>query len=87
MSDMAIVSTLSTHLKEEIKDAETYISMAKTAKDAGDSHMCKYLMAMAKDEYSHAKFIHEEVMKAGMTPDPADVAAFITMETHLKELL
>lgn len=87
MSDMAMVSTLSTHLKNEIQDAETYISMAKTAKSAGDMHLCKYLFAMAKDEYSHAKFIHTEMTKAGMTASAEDVAAFVAMETHIKEFV
>lgn len=87
MSDMAMISTLSTHLKDEIRDAETYISMASTAKAAGDMYLCKYLTAMAKDEYSHAKFIHSEIVKCGMKASDEDIAAFVAMETHLKEFL
>lgn len=44
---------------EEIADAKKYLCMAKIADNAGDEHDCHYLLEMAKDEYTHACFIHE----------------------------
>ena len=44
---------------EEISDSKKYLCMAKIADNAGDYHDCHYLTEMAKDEYTHAYFIHD----------------------------
>lgn len=60
MMTMADVSEcLQKDFAEEIADAKKYLCMAKIADNAGDEHDCHYLLEMAKDEYTHACFIHE----------------------------
>lgn len=44
---------------EEIADSKKYLCMAKIADSVGDHHDCHYLLEMAKDEYTHAAFIHD----------------------------
>ena len=44
---------------EEIHDANRYCDMAMAAKMMGHTHIARGLYAMARDEYSHAKFIHD----------------------------
>lgn len=44
---------------EEIADSKKYLCMAKIADCAGDEYDSHYLLEMAKDEYTHAHFIHD----------------------------
>lgn len=43
---------------EEIADSKRYLCMAHIAERAGDNEDCHYLTEIAKDEYTHAYFIH-----------------------------
>lgn len=43
---------------DEIADSKKYHHMAKIAEKAHCEEDCHYLMEMAKDEYTHAYFIH-----------------------------
>lgn len=57
---------LSNDFGDEIADSKKYLRMAKIAEDArlySDSH---YLLEMARDEYTHARFIHRFMDKYGM---------------------
>lgn len=42
---------------EEIDDAKRYMCMAKVAKKSGDEETAHYLSEIAKDEYTHARYI------------------------------
>lgn len=46
-----------THLTSEIDGANGYLDMAEAAEKMDEDGLAKYLYEMAKDEYSHAKFI------------------------------
>lgn len=60
MMTMADVSEcLQKDFAEEIADAKKYLCMAKIADHANNEHDCHYLLEMAKDEYTHAVFIHD----------------------------
>lgn len=60
MMTMADVSEcLHKDFAEEMSDAKKYLCMAKIADHAGDEHDCHYLLEMAKDEWTHAMFIHD----------------------------
>lgn len=57
MDDVA--ECLQKDFAEEIADSKKYLCMAKIADHAGNEHDCHYLLEMAKDEYTHAVFIHD----------------------------
>lgn len=50
---------LMTHLKNEIEGFNNYVAMAEIAEEKGEDDLCEYLMEMAEDEYSHARFIYK----------------------------
>lgn len=56
MEDVA--NELEKDFAEEIRDAKRYLCMAKVADGAGNKHDAHYLLEIAKDEYTHARFIH-----------------------------
>lgn len=56
MDDVA--ERLQKDFHEEIEDANKYLCMAKIADCACDCESSHYLLEMAKDEYTHACFIH-----------------------------
>lgn len=57
MEDVA--ACLEEDFSEEIADSKKYLCMAKIANCAGDEYDNRYLLEMAKDEYTHALFIHD----------------------------
>lgn len=59
MTMQDVSERLQEDFSEEIADAKKYLCMAKIADNAGDEHDCHYLLEMAKDEYTHACFIHD----------------------------
>lgn len=50
---------LAKDFEDEISDSKKYMYMAKIAEKAKDYNDHHYLMEMAKDEYTHAYFIHD----------------------------
>lgn len=56
MEDVA--KELKKDFAEEIADSKKYLCMAKVAEKAHCEEDCHYLTEMAKDEYTHAYYIH-----------------------------
>lgn len=50
---------------DEIHDSNKYCNMAMAAEMAGHTDLAKGLYAMAHDEYTHAKFIHDNLVDWG----------------------
>lgn len=50
---------------DEIHDSNKYCDMAKAAEMEGHVELAKGLYAMAHDEYTHAKFIHDNLIDWG----------------------
>lgn len=50
---------------DEVEDANKYCTMAHTAEMAGHEHLEEGLYEMALDEYTHAAFIHENLIDWG----------------------
>ena len=67
------IKTLPKHLCDEIDDSNNYYCMAVEAKECGNMRMADCLFEISKDEYTHAKFIHDVLISKGM-PIPDDVA-------------
>lgn len=64
---MADVSErLQENFADEIADAKEYLCMARIADHASDEHDCHYLLEMAKDELTHAMFIHDFMERHGI---------------------
>lgn len=54
-----VAEALAGDFGEEMEDAKKYLCMAKVADSAGMEEDAHYLLEMAKDEYTHAAFIHD----------------------------
>lgn len=50
---------------DEVYDANKYCNMAMAAEMEGNEHLAKGLYAMAHDEYTHASFIHDNLIDWG----------------------
>ena len=53
------------HMKEELEDVMEYHRRSEEAREAGHEEVAEWLMRIAKDEYSHAKYLHEHLKKVG----------------------
>lgn len=66
---------------DEIDDCNRYCDMAMAAEDMGHVKLAKGLYAMAHDEYTHAHFIHDNLVDWG-----CEISEKEMMEWHeLKE--
>lgn len=66
MSVHDIKETFKKDFIDEVNDSNTYLDMAKAAEgESSNEHFIKGLYEMAKDEYTHAKFIHEMLVDWG----------------------
>ena len=65
MSMMDIKNTFKEDFCDEINDCNKYCDMAMAAEREGNEHLEKGLYAMAHDEYTHAKFIHDMLVDWG----------------------
>lgn len=52
---------------DEMHDSNKYFDMAMAAEEMGHHDLAKGLYAMAHDEYTHAKFIHDNLVDWGCT--------------------
>lgn len=50
---------------DEMNDSNKYCDMAKAAEMEGHTELARGLYAMAHDEYTHAKFIHDNLIDWG----------------------
>ncbi len=50
---------------DEIEDCNKYLDMAMVAENAGSSELTHGLYAVAWDEYTHARFIHDWLVDWG----------------------
>lgn len=77
------------HLKEgfedEIEDSKKYYCMARVAEKAHNEEDHHYLMEMAKDEYTHAYFIHKFMQEHGMMLPEEQVKEFTEWQEKMQE--
>lgn len=72
---------LKVNFADEIADSHQYLCMARVADKAGCEEDCHYLIEMAKDEYTHAYFIHNFMHEHGIHVPEEQEEEFM----HLKE--
>ena len=53
------------HMEEEIEVIMEYHRLSEQARDAGEEELAVWLYEIAKDEYSHAKYIHDHLKEIG----------------------
>lgn len=69
-----VITSLQCDLINEIADSHKYCQMAEAAKE-NDSDAYKYFTEMAKDEYTHAYFIHNYLIEHDVfIPEEREVA-------------
>lgn len=54
-----VADKLADDFEDEIGDSRKYLCMAKVAEKSGNGSDSHYLYEMAKDEYTHARFIRD----------------------------
>lgn len=65
---------------DEIEDANMYLDMAISANDMHHEELAYWLSAMARDEYSHASFIHHHIKASGVELSEKDSKAWKELE-------
>ena len=81
-----ITKKLHEDLPDEINDANTYLNMAKCARQMEHHELAHYLSEMSKDEFSHATFIHEYLIKMGIPIDEEDAMNFSKLEDRFRRV-
>lgn len=66
MSLSEITENLYEEFPDEMEDANHYMDMSKSAYDMGHQELAYYLCEIAKDEFTHAKFIHHHLKESGV---------------------
>ena len=80
-----ITKKLHEDFPDEISDANTYLSMAECAYQMEHQELAHYLCEMAKDEFSHATFIHEYLKKTGIPIDEEDAMEWSKLEERFRK--
>ena len=83
MEDVA--EQLKEDFEEEIEDCKKYLHMAGIAERAGHAMDCHYLAEMAKDEYTHAYFIHNFMYEHGIHVPEEQERDFEELTGRVKE--
>ena len=83
----ALYKVMFEHLEDEIDDACEYLRKAHEAEEEGRSYLAKGLKEMAMDEYSHAHFLREYLMKKEAYHNHEHYAAVEEHWHRLKEKL
>lgn len=83
MEDVA--ECLKKDFSEEIADSKKYLCMAKIADNADVHHDSHYLLEMAKDEYTHAYFIHDFMERHNMCIPEEQEEVFHELKEEMAE--
>lgn len=59
--------SLKAKFAEELADVNKYFDLADQAKQEGDTYLAHWLCEIAKDEYTHVKFLRDYLIDSGMT--------------------
>lgn len=80
-----VADHLADDFEDEIHDSKKYLCMAKVADHAGNSHDSHYLMEMAKDEYTHARFIRDFMEEHDMEVPEDQLEQFEKLEKEIEK--
>ena len=65
MTKMDIINKLRSEFPEEVEDSKNYFMMAQAAENMGHYDVAEGLYEIAKDEYTHARFIKHFLKNTG----------------------
>lgn len=69
---------------DEIQDANKYCDMAMAAEMEGHEHLAKGLYEMAHDEYTHASFIHDNLIDWGCEISEKDMMMWHELKERIR---
>ena len=72
MDKAAIIKKLHEELHEELEGVKEYHEMAAHAMGMHEVSLAKHLRAIAKDEFTHADYIHRVLMENGVALTDAE---------------
>lgn len=81
-----ITKKFSEGLMGEIKGADEYLTMAQAAELLGANGLAKGLYSMAYDEFTHARFIHEMLVKHGIPVMIDTKARFSELKNRIENI-
>lgn len=81
MTHAEVIEKLKKALPDEIQDCKHYAKMSKVMEHAGHMDAAKYLHAISKDEFTHAKFIYEFLSMEGIDIPESDIVKYHELET------
>lgn len=71
---------------DEIHDSNKYLTLAQTAAENGESTSARGFFEMAKEEYTHAKFLKYQAHIYGIELSHEDVMEFHDLEERLSAI-
>jgi ferritin len=81
-----ILEAFQEELPDEIDGSNEYFDMAQSAMDMHHYELAKYLYAMGKDEYTHASFIHDTLVKYDIPVPEEQRASFEELKTRIHKI-
>lgn len=76
-----VVEKMKEDLGDEIEDCKKYLKMSKACEHAGHEKAAKYLHMIAKDEFTHARFLYEYLSEEGIDIPTEDAVKFQELKT------
>lgn len=86
MTMQEIVHKLHENFSDEIADANEYLNMAESAERMEHHEMAEGLAEIAKEEYTHAKFIHYVMKENGIMADTEDMKDWEELEARFRRM-
>jgi ferritin len=81
-----IIEDFKHEFMDEVNGANKYLDEGWAADEMHYRDLCTHLCAMAKDEYSHAKFIHQTLMRYGIEIPTEEQTAWTQLEERMHQL-
>lgn len=78
-----IKSYFSKELPDEINGCCEYLDLAKKAEETGHTDLAHGLYEMARDEYTHAKFIHDHLIDWGCEIPQNEMMKYHSMKERI----
>lgn len=75
-----------THFPDEVEGVNEYLDIAQEKWDEGEHEMAYWFAQMAKDEFSHAKYLRHVATMCGIILKDCDVKAFHEAEYRLETI-
>lgn len=86
MTMQNIMDKFKSELPDEIEGSHDYLKMASCAEEMSYHNLSRGLYEMAKDEYTHAKFIMDTLLDNDIAIDSEQSAKFKELEGKIHKL-